>query len=321
MDRARSPDACMAPVLARLVRSLAMLSLAAGVAIVVHSCVWATLCFTEVRAHGLTAVTHPDRALESSPSATNGAAGTEPGPAAVAIKNPTAANDREGTAALEPSTAAADEAPTGADRFLAFVTGAATLVGVSSLALLPIVLIVAFITALVRAPRAANASMAGILWATFGFGAVLPWGSLWPQVPWNGLFISYAGLVAETEALRAAGNPFTFSAFLVHVAVPGAVIVVLVGLAWRCGEPLHAELMAAESLSVDPEVDRDAAATARKGPTGARSRSAAGLAVATTAGESSHGHPLGLPAVGATSELSAATMSAAGDDERPRRLI
>lgn len=266
----------MAPVLARLVRSLAMLSLAGGIAIVVHSCIWATLCFTEVREHGLTAVTHPERVLEHGETA---AAPEAPG-TIVSVKPPTQQAASE--PAAEPATSTDEFKPQSrADSFLAFLTAASTVVGVASLALLPIVLTVAFITSLVRAPRAANASMGGILWALFAFGLVLPWSAFWPQVPWSGLFSSYTGLIAETSALKAAGSPFTFAAFLCHVVVPGAAVAVLVGLAWRCGEPLHAELLAAEALLVDPEVDRDASAAVRKGPTAAMTRNAASLALAT----------------------------------------
>ncbi len=267
----------MAPVLARLVRSLAMLSLAGGIAIVVHSCIWATLCFTEVREHGLTAVTHPERVLEHGESA----AVPPDAPGTIVSVKP-AAQPAAAESVPESAPSAAEFKPQSrADSFLAFLTAASTVVGVASLALLPIVLLVAFITSLVRAPRAANASMGGILWALFAFGLVLPWSAFWPQVPWSGLFNSYAGLIAETTALKAAGSPFTLAAFFCHVVVPGAAIAVLVGLAWRCGEPLHAELLAAEALLVDPEIDRDATAAVRKGPTAAMTRNAASLALAT----------------------------------------
>lgn len=266
----------MAPVLARLVRSLAMLCLAGGIAIVVHSCIWATLCFTEVRTHGLAAVTNPERVPEKGETASTFA--ESPG-TIVSVKAPGQAPTAD---VPEASTTPADFTPQSrADSVLAFLTAASTIVGVASLALLPIVLIVAFVTALVRAPRAANASMAGILWALCAFGLVLPWSMFWPQVPWAGLFDSYAGLIAETAQLKATGSAFTLAAFFSHVVVPGAAVAVLVGLAWRCGEPLHAELLAAEALLVDPEVDRDASAAVRKGPTGAVTRNAASLALAT----------------------------------------
>lgn len=300
MDRARSPEACMAPVLARLVRSLAMLSLAAGIAIVIHSGVWAVLCFTEVRSHGLTAVTNPER-VPAEEAAAPDAGGIVSVKSASAPAVPAAAPSSD----APPEAADSSAAPSGGDRVLSFLTSLSTIVGVASLFLLPIVLIVAFLTALVRAPRAANASMAGILWAILAFAMVVPWATFWPQVAWPGLFASYTSLVSETESLRAAGNPFTFVAFLSHVLLPGAVIAVLVGLAWRCGEPLHAELMAAESLQVDPEIERDASMAARKGPTVARSRSAASLAVATH-----------VPAV----SVDEAVESEPADD-RPRRLI
>lgn len=286
-----------------------MLSLAAGVAIVVHACVWATLCFTEVRSQGLTAVTHPDRVTptEQAPAA-EGSGGI------VSVKsasNPPAVIPTGSDAGSSGFAPSAGPTASTAERFLAFLTAISTIGGVASLALLPIVLIVAFITALVRAPRAANASMAGILWAALAFATVLPWSAYWPQVPWPGLFLSYEGLIAETEALRATGNPFTFGALLSHVAVPGATIAILVGLAWRCGEALHAELMVAESLSIDPETDQDAAAAARKGPTIARSRSAAGLAVAT----------LGPSPSMAASAMMTVESTESPVEERPRRLI
>jgi hypothetical protein len=298
MDRRRSPDSYMAPVLARLVRSLAILSMAAGISIVVHSCVWATLCFTEVRSHGLDAVTHPERVQDSGRA--EGPTTEAPG-GIVSVKSGSGNGNQAGSQAGSQSgggqaspqsaadssaasrTAAAEGTGSTSDRILGFVTSIATIVGVACLSLLPIVLVVAFITALMHAPRAANSSMAGILWATITFAMVLPWETLWPQVPWPGLFVSYQALILETDALRSVGNPFTLGVFLSHVATPAAVIAVLIGLAWRCGEPLHAELLAAESLQVDPEIDQDAAAVARKGPTIARSRNAAGLAAATTA--------------------------------------
>lgn len=307
MDRRRIPEAHMAPVLARLVRSLAMLCLAGGIAVVVHACVWATLCFTEVRQHGLAAVTHPEQVAASTDAP---ASAPESAGAIVSIKAGTPATTPQSASPTETPEAAAPAADpqSRADSFLGFLTGAATVVGVASLALLPIVLVVAFITSLVRAPRATNASMAGILWALLLFGVVLPWSTFWPQVPWPGLFGSYAALIAETATLKAAGSPFTLGAFMAHVLVPGATIAVLVGIAWRCGEPLHAELMAAESLSFDPEVEQDATVVARKGPTAAMTRSAAGLRLATSGP---------VPSVGPSSDLDAEPVA----DERPRRLI
>lgn len=297
----------MAPVLARLVRSLAALALVAGVAIVIHGCVWATLCFTEVRSHGFDAVTNPERVGAGGEASGNS---DVTGSSAVAVRATSAPSVArpESEDVQSPAEPRQPTPASSAERFLGFLTGLSTIGGVAALALLPIVLVVAFITALVRAPRAANASMAGILWALLAFAVVLPWSAFWPQVPWSGLFVSYESLVAETEALRATGNPFSFGAFLAHVVVPGGVIAILVGLAWRCGEPLHAELMAAESLLVDPEVEKDAAAVARQGPTVARSRSAAGLAAATNG-------PQGV-IVSAVSADEANT-----PDDRPRRLI
>jgi hypothetical protein len=304
MERRRAPDASMAPVLARLVRSLATLCLAGGIAIVVQTCVWATLCFTEVRAHGLAAVTHPEKVVEAEQATV--AAGS-----IVSVRADAAA-----TPATEAEAALADgaSAPDGSsgsstsDTVLGLLTGISTVVGVASLGLLPIVLTVAFLTALVRAPRAANASMAGILWAFLLFGLVLPWNAFWPQVPWSGLFVSYAALVAETQTLRTTSSPFSFGALVVHVGIPALAVGGLVLLAWRCGEALHAELLAAESLVVDPEIDRDATAVAKKGPSLAVSRSAAGLAMATHSPLASIG-----PSSDAADEAEA--------EPRPRRLI
>jgi hypothetical protein len=308
MERRRAPDASMAPVLARLVRSLATLCLAGGVAIVVQTCVWATLCFTEVRSHGFAAVTHPEKVVEAEQAVV--AAGS-----IVSVRTDAADAPTASAAPGDPGEAsetASDGGPTPeastADSILALSTGISTVIGVASLGLLPIVLTVAFVTALVRAPRAANATMAGILWAVLLFGLVLPWNAFWPQVPWGGLFVSYAALVTETQALRATSSPFSFAALIVHVAIPALAVGGLVLLAWRCGEALHAELLAAESLAVDPEIDRDATAVAKKGPTLAVSRSAAGFAMATHSP---------LASIGPSSDAAEETEA----EPRPRRLI
>ncbi len=297
----------MAPVLARLVRSLATLCLAGGIAIVVQTCVWATLCFTEVRAHGLAAVTHPEKVVEAEQATV--AAGSIVSVRADAAKTAAAESEAGSTdAANAEAGSSGSSGSSTADTVLGLLTGVSTVVGVASLGLLPIVLTVAFLTALVRAPRAANASMAGILWAFLLFGLVLPWNAFWPQVPWSGLFVSYAALVGETQALRATSSLFSFGALVVHVGIPALAVGGLVLLAWRCGEALHAELLAAESLVVDPEIDRDASVVAKKGPSLAVSRSAAGLAMATHSP---------LASIGPASEAADPVEA----EPRPRRLI
>ncbi len=313
MDRRRSTDGSMATVLARLVRLLAILCLSAGVAVVAHACVWAMLSFTEVREHGLVAVTHPERVVEmaarSPASSTDEAVGT-----IVSVKAASnATHDAVINEADEPlsdaDAAAAFHSSSTADSWLGFIAGAATVVGVATLALLPIVLFVAFVTALVRAPRAAGPSMGGVLWSIGLLALVLPWASIWPQIPWSGLFLPYGSLVAQVNAIHDAGGPFAFGPLVAHVIVPALTIAVLVGIAWRCGEPLHAELLTAEALNVDSSLELDASQAAARGAGVPAGRAAAGLSMAT-------GSP--VRDGGMTSDRAS---DAPSDAERPRRLI
>ena len=302
----------MAPVLARLVRLLAMLCLAAGASIVLHGCVWAMLAFTDVRTHGVAAVTHPESvvALESDAVRADGRN------AVVSVR----ADDGEGAsdpAVVDEALAATAESapePASADGWLSFAAGLATIVGVSSLVLLPVLLSVAFMTALVAAPRAAGATMGGVLWSIALLALVLPWNALWPQVPWAGLFQAYGALVADVELVRETGAVFGAATLATRVVLPALAIAVLVGVAWRCGEPLHAELLAAEALLVDASIEEDAATTAKKASFQRSGRAAAGLSRATQPGASGP-----IPMVGATSD--AAPDAPIEDEPRPRRLV
>jgi hypothetical protein len=314
----------MAPVLAQLVRLLAVLSFTAALAIIAFSGVWAMLAFTSVREHGLVAVTDPEKVIEAEMAKQGGKSAptvSGVGPAANAAAKSSAAHPAsEATAA-----SAAPEATK--DQGLRWTAGAATIFGIGALALLPVLLFVAFVTALVRCPRAAGASMGGLLWSIGLLASVLPWSSFWPQVPWTGIFVPYDALVADVAA-SAANGPFAIGVLFTHVGVPILAVAILIGIVWRCGEPLHAELLAAEALFVDPTVDRDAAKAAARGAFVPGGRTAASLAGVT-------GNP--LPSVGATSDAAHDHAVSAGhrqehehhhaagtgspDEDRPRRLI
>lgn len=299
----------MAPVLARLVRLLAGLCLTAAVAIVLQSCVWAVLAFTDVRTHGITALTQPEKVAEAEVERANAvpvAPTIRPvtggvGPSVPAVGD----EDNQATAAEETDAKPASRT---SERVLAALSGVASVAGVGAMLLLPLVLSVAFVTTLVRAPNAAGATLGGVLWSAGLVGFLLPWSSWWPQLGWGGLFLSYSSLVAEVEALQGVAGPFGVEPLVVHVVVPALAVAILVGLAWRCGEALHAELLAAESLIVDAATERDATERSARGASMATSRTAAGLSAAT-------GSP--LPAVGGTSDR------AAEDDSEapPRRMI
>ncbi len=286
----------MAPVLAKLVKLLAILSFTAAISIVSHASVWGVLSFTSVRQHGLEAVTHPERVAEASAAAGHAQA--------VGVKERDAKEEPAAEAA-QPTAPEAAAPASGADTALAVVAGTATAVGVGSLCLLPIVLFTAFVTALVRCPRATSATMGGVLWSLGLLALALPWSSFFPQVPWGGLFIGYSTLVTQVAELEAHGGPFALSAILGHVGVPIFAIAVLVGIVWRCGEALHQELLAAESLLVDASLERDAATTAARGDYVRPGRAATGLAAATKAIE----------------EESVVTVDSREDEAPPRRLI
>jgi len=263
------------------------------------------LAFTAVRTHGLLAVTNPERVAEVQAEAQVRSA--------PAIRAVTGGGTTTIPAVGEAKGHdAADAAPRhsvspGAERTLAALVGIATLAGVGSMLLLPAILTVAFVTSLVRAPRATAATMGAIIWSLFLVGMVLPWSSLWPQLPWPGLFLGYADLVAEVEAMERASGPFAIGPLLVHVGMPVLAVSVLVGIAWRCGEALHAELLSAESLSVDPAIERDAAGITARGASVAPGRNAASFAMATGSL---------VPDMPATSELDEAER-----DEPPRRRL
>lgn len=251
----------MAPVLAKLVKSLAILCILGSLAILGHVVVWGLLSFTDVREHGIAAVTDPERTIVA--------------PAKAQAVGAKAAD------ASEQAPAQAEVAGGGSDTALRVATGVSTAVGVGALALLPFVLLIGFVTALVRAPRAAASCMGGALWALGLVALALPWSSLFAQVPWDGLFRSYEALVHAVAEAEGTGGPLRASPLVTHVAVPFAAIAVLVAIAWRCGDALHVELLAAESLAVDPTLERDAARTAARGafvPTG---RTASSLGAAT----------------------------------------
>ncbi len=297
----------MASVLARLVQLLAILCLCAGVSIVAHGCVWALLTFTEVRAHGIAAVTHPEKVASSTPGSHGEPGVVDP------VSNTIISVKAEPSVVAATEAAAAPPAPafaptSTADAWLSVVAGVATVVGVASLVLLPVLLFVAFVTALVRAPHAAGASMGGVLWSITLLALVLPWSALWPQIPWAGLFVPYGALVLEVDAIRHGSGPFSFAVIMTHVAVPTAGIAVLVGIAWRCGEPLHAELMAEEALSVDVATERDASAATKRGARIAAGRAATGLSLATCGP---------IPSTGGSSDAAFEP----AEEERPRRLI
>lgn len=301
----------MAPVLARLVRLLAGLCLAAAVSIVVQAGVWAVIAMSDVRDHGLSALTHPERVAEDTverPAATSVAPPIRP---VTGTSGPSAPSAKNGTTP-EPERAESAERPTRArrtsDRLLSAFNGIATVAGVGSILLLPLVLVVAFVTTLVRAPSAAGATLGGVLWSVGLVGLLMPWSSWWPQLGWGGLFLPYADLLAEAEALAGVAGPLGIEPLIVHIGVPAVAIGILVGIAWRCGEALHAELLAAESLVVDAAVERDAAASAARGATIALGRSATSLAAAT-------GSP--IPMVAGTSDEAIDEPAQAA----PRRMI
>lgn len=300
----------MAPVLARLVRLLAGLCLTAAVAIVLQSCVWAVLAFTDVRTHGLTALTQPEKVAEAEIERANAM------PVAPSIRPVTGGAGPSVPAVGEADEAAAPDESTETkpasrttERVLSALSGVASVAGVGAMLLLPLVLAVAFVTTLVRAPNAAGATLGGVLWSAGLVGFLLPWSSWWPQLGWGGLFLSYSSLVAEVEALQGVAGPFGVEPLVVHVVVPALAVAILVGLAWRCGEALHAELLAAESLLVDAATDRDAAERSARGATIAMGRTASSLSAAT-------GSP--LPAVGGTSDQ---VIDDGSDAPPPRRMI
>jgi hypothetical protein len=251
----------MALVLAKLVKSLAVLCILASLAILGHVVVWGLLSFTHVREHGIAAVTDPERAIVA------------PAKAQAVGAKPTEKVDQP---PVQPKAAGS-----GSDTALRVAIGVSTAVGVGALALLPVILLIGFVTALVRAPRAAASCMGGALWALGLVALALPWSSLFAHVPWDGLFRSYETLVRLVAEAEATGGPLRASPLVTHVAVPFAAIAVLVAIVWRCGDALHVELLAAESLAVDPSLERDAARTAARGafvPTG---RTASSLGIAT----------------------------------------
>lgn len=286
----------MAPVLAKLVKVLAILCFLAAGSMLTQTAIWGLLSFTDVRERGVAAVTQPvPMDAASAPKA-------QP----VGAKAPSRPVEQAKTETVD-AAESADAPPSGTDTVLLVVTGAATAVGIGSLALLPVVLLIGFVTALVRAPRAAASCMGGALWGLGLIALALPWASLFPQVPWSGIFHSYDALLLLVAEAETTGGPLRAAPLVLHVAVPSAAILVLVGIAWRCGEALHLELLAAESLAVDASLERDAARTAAKGafvPTG---RTASSLALAA-------GSP--LPSEAPTSDLAEELLEAP-----PRRLI
>ncbi|MFO0829246.1 MAG: hypothetical protein U0572_14000 [Phycisphaerales bacterium] len=298
----------MAPVLARLVRMLAGLCLLGAIAIVCYASVWGVLSFTQVRTHGLVAMTSPERVIDAQGEIRQPAAP----PIHAVTGSASAGADIREAAAPESSDAAPQR--TDADRTLASFIGVVTVAGIGSIFLLPIVLLVAFVTSLVRAPRAASSTMAGIVWSLILVAMVLPWASWWPQLPWAGLFVSYDDLVAGVAAVERAGGPLSAAPLFVHVGMPAIAIGILVGIAWRCGEALHVELLGAESLQFDASIERDAAAVTARGASMATGRVAASFAAATSSA-SAIGSP--LPARPASSVC----VEEAPVEPPPRRLI
>jgi hypothetical protein len=228
-------DPDLAPVFGTLVRLLGATCLAAATALLIHGGIWAVLAFTEVRTAGLESVVAPEAAEAARVMA------------------------RPAGAAAETMVVAGAASDPAADLVLSAAAAGSTAVGMIALLLLPAILLVSFLVAILRSPRSAGPCLGGLVWSLVVLAVALPWSRLWPELAWGGLWHGYAGLLASSAAGPALGS------ILVHAVMPLVAAGMLVLISWRAGNALHADLLAAEALSIAPETERETAAIAARG--------------------------------------------------------
>lgn len=240
-----SVDPALAPVLGMLIRLLGTACLAAAAAIIVQGGIWALLAWTDVRNAGLESVVAPESAANA-PIVTVHSVAAAPG-----------------------AVPAATDAT--ADLVLSSATAGSIVIGGIGLLVLPAILLVSFLVAVLRSPRSAAPCLGGMVWSLVILAAALPWSGLWPGIGWGGLFRGYGDLVASAAEGPALGS------VLAHAILPLAATAMLVLISWRAGNALHADLLAAEALSVSPETRRESEAVAARGVSGTTARRSRGL--------------------------------------------
>jgi hypothetical protein len=225
---------------------------AIGLSLFAQAVVWSLLTFTDIRYRELEAAARPEQASAVM--------------SAEEIRRTTVRETGDGQIDAEIAAVDVNRQFSRAEPILRAVTGISIAIGtLAAAALLPLIGLAVCVGAGSATPGV-NIAVASFVWAVILVVLAMPLSQIFENVPFNGLFASYAAIASDVEISRGTAPPneasVTDGGLLFYgrycvLPLASVIAIAAIGLRFRAG--VEAGLLPGESLRLDPELEKEVA--------------------------------------------------------------